>query len=242
MGRLVQLELENFKSYRGQQVIGPFTSFTAVVGPNGAGKSNLMDAISFVLGVRSGHLRSTHLRDLIYRGRAVSPHTEGAIDEAGDQRARRAWVRAIYEDDGGSTIVFQRSISAAGDSEYRINNRAVSLQTYNQTLEAQNILVKAKNFLVFQGDVEAVAAQSPKDLTRLIEQISGSAELQSEYNELERLQEAAAERSTFAYNKKRAVAAEVQSISEQKKELDLYESKHRLRTKLNVQHMLFKLF
>ncbi|KAJ1739879.1 Structural maintenance of chromosomes protein 1 [Coemansia sp. RSA 990] len=242
MGRLVQLELENFKSYRGQQVIGPFSSFTAVVGPNGAGKSNLMDAISFVLGVRSGHLRSSHLKDLVYRGRAVDSNKDDAIDEAGDQRARRAWVRAIYEDDEGSTIIFQRSISAAGDSEYRINNRAVSLQAYNQTLEAQNILVKAKNFLVFQGDVEAVAAQSPKDLTQLIEQISGSAELQSEYNKLEKLQEAAAERSTFAYNKKRAVAAEVQSISEQKKELDLYESKHRLRTKLNVQHMLFKLF
>ncbi|KAJ2349605.1 Structural maintenance of chromosomes protein 1, partial [Coemansia sp. RSA 2618] len=138
--------------------------------------------------------------------------------------------------------MFQRSITAAGDSEYRINNRVVSLHAYNERLESQNILVKAKNFLVFQGDVEAVAAQSPKDLTRLIEQISGSSELQSEYNELEKRQEAAAERSTFAYNKKRAVAAEVQSISDQKKELDLYESKQRLRTKLTVQHMLFKLF
>ncbi|KAJ2495772.1 Structural maintenance of chromosomes protein 1 [Coemansia sp. RSA 1972] len=242
MGRLIQLELENFKSYRGQQVIGPFTSFTAVVGPNGAGKSNLMDAISFVLGVRSAHLRSSQLNDLIYRGRTVESRDGQLTDEAGDQRGRRAWVRAVYEDDNGATITFQRSITAAGDSEYRINGRVVSLHAYNERLESQNILVKAKNFLVFQGDVEAVAAQSPKDLTRLVEQISGSAELQSEYSELEKLQEAAAERSTFAYNKKRAVAAEVQSISDQKKELDLYESKQHLRTKLTVQHMLFKLF
>lgn len=39
MGCLVQLEVDNFKSYKGHQVIGPFSSFTAVVGPTGAGTS-----------------------------------------------------------------------------------------------------------------------------------------------------------------------------------------------------------
>ncbi|KAJ1730448.1 Structural maintenance of chromosomes protein 1 [Coemansia biformis] len=242
MGRLIQLELENFKSYRGHQVIGPFSGFTAVVGPNGAGKSNLMDAISFVLGVRSAHLRSSQLRDLVYRGRAVDAPGEAQMDEAGSQHGRRAWVKAVYEDDRGRTVTFQRSITGAGDSEYRINGRVVTQHTYNQTLEGQNILVKARNFLVFQGDVEAVAAQSPKDLTRLVEQISGSWDLQHEYGALEKRQDAAAEKLTFAYNKKRAIAAEVQSVLEQKKELDLYESKLQMRTKLTVEHMLHRLF
>ncbi|KAI8318948.1 RecF/RecN/SMC protein [Martensiomyces pterosporus] len=242
MGQLIQLEVENFKSYRGHQVIGPFSSFTAVVGPNGAGKSNLMDAISFVLGVRSAHLRSSHMRDLVYRGRTVDTRNGHVIDEAGDQEGRRAWVKAVYEDDGGHTIVFQRTITGAGASEYRINNRLVSQHTYTQALENQNILVKANNFLVFQGDVEAVASQSPKDLTRMVEQISGSWDLHQQYSELEKAQDATAEASTFAYNKKRAVAAEVQTIAEQKKELELYESKLRARTKLTVQLMLYKLF
>lgn len=48
MGRLVRIEVENFKSYAGSQSIGPFKDFTAVIGPNGAGKSNLMDAIRCV--------------------------------------------------------------------------------------------------------------------------------------------------------------------------------------------------
>eukprot|EP01031_Cornospumella_fuschlensis_P000778 gene778-981_t len=56
MGRLLQLELENFKSYAGSQIIGPFRDFTCIIGPNGAGKSNLMDAISFVLGLQSKQL------------------------------------------------------------------------------------------------------------------------------------------------------------------------------------------
>jgi chromosome segregation ATPase len=65
------------------------------------------------------------------------------------------------------------SISASGASEYKINGKPVNAKEYNEALTDHNILVKAKNFLVFQGDVEAVASQSPKDLMRLIEQISG---------------------------------------------------------------------
>ena len=75
-GYLDRLELENFKSYKGLQVIGPFRKFTAIIGPNGAGKemryvlyylyltgkSNLMDAISFVLGEQTRNLRVKSLK------------------------------------------------------------------------------------------------------------------------------------------------------------------------------------
>ena len=37
MGRLRKIELENFKSYQGIQIVGPFDDFTAIIGPNGAG-------------------------------------------------------------------------------------------------------------------------------------------------------------------------------------------------------------
>ena len=33
-GRVMHLEVENFKSYRGHHLIGPFRDFTAIVGPN----------------------------------------------------------------------------------------------------------------------------------------------------------------------------------------------------------------
>lgn len=37
MGKLIRIEVENFKSYKGHQTIGPFHQFTSVIGPNGAG-------------------------------------------------------------------------------------------------------------------------------------------------------------------------------------------------------------
>lgn len=58
MGRLMRIEAENFKSYAGTQIIGPFKDFTAVIGPNGAGKSNLMDAIRFVVQTEEGRERT----------------------------------------------------------------------------------------------------------------------------------------------------------------------------------------
>ena len=75
---LVRIELCDFKSYRGHHVIGPFTPFTSIIGPNGAGKSNLMDAISFVLGVKSAQLRSNQLKDLVYRGRRLEKSSADA--------------------------------------------------------------------------------------------------------------------------------------------------------------------
>lgn len=139
-GKIIRLELENFKSYKGHQIIGPFYDFTAIIGPNGAGKSNLMDAISFVLGVRTGQLRGAQLRDLIY----------AFDDREKQQKGRRAFVMLVYQESDGSEMEFTRSITPAGSSEYRINDRMVNWDEYNETLKKLGILVKARNFLVFQ--------------------------------------------------------------------------------------------
>lgn len=103
---------------RGHQTIGPFHNFTSVIGPNGAGKSNLMDAISFVLGVKSAQLRSSQLKDLVYRGRRLARNGEEQGSEAmqedeeeaeGEGTAKRAWVLAVIKDSEGKEWSFQRT-------------------------------------------------------------------------------------------------------------------------------------
>lgn len=107
---------------------GPFQSFTAVIGPNGAGKSNLMDAISFVLGVRSATLRSAALKDLIYRsGKTKQKKGKGKQGEEEESEEdddsesegegegektdgeRTAWVMAVYIDKESKEWKFRRS-------------------------------------------------------------------------------------------------------------------------------------
>ncbi len=182
MGKLRLLELENFKSYAGKTSVGPFDDFTCVIGPNGAGKSNLMDAISFVLGVQSRHLRSSTLKELLYR------------KDADAIPSRRASVKLIYEvsegelenESAGSDVTFMRQISATGVSTYRLNDKDVTFEAYEKQLQKIGVLVRARNFLVFQGDVESIASKNPREITKLLEQISGSDALVSQFEELER--------------------------------------------------------
>ncbi len=72
-----------------------------------------MDAISFVLGVKSAQLRSTQLKDLVYRGRKAAQVEEDSMDvdetqETQDTDARTSWVMAVYEDDKGKEWKFRR--------------------------------------------------------------------------------------------------------------------------------------
>lgn len=264
MGKLIRLELFNFKSYKGHHTLLFGDSyFTSIIGPNGSGKSNSMDAISFVLGIKSSHLRSTHLKDLVYRGRvlktskinddgsaeqpATNGHTNGHVNGDDNDKPNRsdpktAWVMAVYEDDAGDEQRWKRSITSQGSSEYRINDHVVAAQDYNNALEAENILMKARNFLVFQGDVEAIAAQSPQDLTRLIEQISGSLEFKAAYEKLQSEADQAAENSNFQLQRRRGINSEIKQYQEQKREAENFQHKTEERDAAIVTHILWKLY
>jgi AAA15 family ATPase/GTPase len=115
---LRRLELCDFKSYRGEQVIDFGThQFACIIGPNGSGKSNLMDAISFVLGVKSSQLRSTMLKDLIYRGRkaAAGPEdddegeaTVGPSNPKGKSKEKRMVTKGKSRGKGNKTTLGKR--------------------------------------------------------------------------------------------------------------------------------------
>lgn len=277
-----------------------------------------MDAISFVLGVKSNQLRSNVLKDLIYRGREAAQGQEENLNGDGDENggdttakkpkktkkkdtkqtklgkrkqreddpdasdeeeemedddedeeeeddseeedeseeeegpagatrtgendAKTAWVMAVYEDAEAKEFKYKRSINSKGSSTYSLNGRAVTHTTYNQSLEKHNILVKAKNFLVFQGDVEAVAQQNPKELSKLIDQISGSLDYAEEYNTAKATQERITEMATLNYSKKRGITSEARHYREQKEEVTRWETLKEEREDLIVQHTLWRLF
>ncbi|PKA58748.1 Structural maintenance of chromosomes protein 1 [Apostasia shenzhenica] len=230
-GKILRMEMENFKSYKGRQVIGPFYDFTAIIGPNGAGKSNLMDAISFVLGVRSTHLRGAHLRDLIY----------ACDDRDKEQKGRRAFVQLVYQMGNGSELQFTRTITGAGGSEYRIDQRVVSWDEYNARLKSLGILVKARNFLVFQGDVESIASKNPKELTALLEQISGSDEFKKDYEDLEEQKARAEEKSALVYQEKRTIVLERKQKKAQKEEAEKHMRLQDQLKSLKLEHFLWQL-
>lgn len=231
VGRIDRIELENFKSYGGRQTIGPFGDFSAVIGPNGSGKSNLMDAISFVVGLQSKELRGKQLRDLVYRGSS----------DAGDEE-RSAFVALIYTNDGHETV-FKRSISVQGTGEYRVDGKAIKQESYCRRLQALGINTKAHTgFLVFQGYVSELAAKSPHELTALFEQISGSDDLKETYERLEREKRRAEEEQIYSYQKKKGLAQERNNMRKQKEEAERYVGLLEQRRELEQRLYLLRLF
>ncbi|XP_041035529.1 structural maintenance of chromosomes protein 1A [Carcharodon carcharias] len=229
MGFLRLIEIENFKSYKGRQIIGPFKKFTAIIGPNGSGKSNLMDAISFVLAEKTSNLRVKTLKDLIH----------GA--PVGKPAANRALVSMVYAEDSGDDKVFTRVIVGAS-SEYRINNKVVPLQDYSEQLEKLGILIKARNFLVFQGAVESIAMKNPKERTALFEEISRSGELAQEYDKRKKEMVKAEEDTQFNYHRKKNIAAERKEAKQEKEEAERYQRLKDELARAQVQLQLFKLY
>ena len=77
-----------------------------------------MDAISFVLGVKSAQLRSSQLKDLVYRDRSTNGQDGAEIEEEngeGDEEyenennPRKGFVTAFYETKVGQEIRFSRT-------------------------------------------------------------------------------------------------------------------------------------
>jgi structural maintenance of chromosome 1 len=288
------LELENFKSYGGLQKIGPFQSFTSIIGPNGSGKSNCMDALSFVLGVQSRDLRSSQMKDLIFR----PPTTTGKTTSRNNNNNKLTASAAIYFEDDGShdqddddddirdgdgdddsnnegsndesdassdpsdhkrsrnykartrrtrsklssrsnavvtttTTKFQRTIHPNGTGDYRLNNKVVSYKEYEDKLASIGVLVKARNFLVFQGDVESLARKSPTEFVELLEQISQSAELKGPFETALLAKEEAEAASLFSYNKQKGMKGERRLLKEQKEEAERFDQ-----LLANRQHLL----
>jgi len=208
-----------------------------VIGPNGAGKSNVLDATAFVLGVRTAQLRGANLGDLVYANTDAPAGGRGRAEGAGgDASTRRASVALVFEAADGTVTRFSRHIApAAGGattadgapaytSAYRLNDRGVTWDAYDAQLKAYGILVKARNFLVFQGDIESVASMSPAGLTEMFEHVSGSGALKAAYEEAEAKKAAAEAAAAAAFSKKRATAAERKARKDQKDEAEKFMS------------------
>lgn len=163
-------------------------------------------------------------------------------DREKEQKGRRAFVRLVYQMGNGSELQFTRTITSSGGSEYRIDGKVVTWDEYKARLKSLGILVNARNFLVFQGDVESIASKNPKELTALLELISGSEELKRDYEQLEAEKAVAEEKSALAYQKKRTVVSERKQKKEQKEEAEKHIRLQDRLKKLKEDYYLWQLY
>lgn len=160
---ILNVEVNNFKSYEGKASIGPFhKSFTSIIGPNGSGKSNLIDSLLFVFGFRASKIRSTKVANLIHSSAhhratscTVTIHFQRIIDQ-GD----------CYQVVPDSNFEISRTAYKNGSSNYAIDGRAASKQEVEARLREADIDIEHNRFLILQGEVEQIAMMKPVKQTK----------------------------------------------------------------------------
>ncbi|KAM9578353.1 structural maintenance of chromosomes protein 1B [Guaruba guarouba] len=229
MGYLKLLVMKDFKSWRGQQVIGPFMKFNCIIGPNGSGKSNIMDAVSFVMCEKISNLRVKSIRELIHGAHVGKPVSSTAS------------VKMVYCEENGEEKTFSRVIRG-NCSEFLFNNKSISRSAYISELEKIGILVKARNCLIFQGTVESIAMKKPRERTQLFEQISNSWEYAEDYEQKKKKMQQAEEDAQFNYNKKKSIAAERKQAKIEKEEAEHYQALIKELDEEKIELQLFRLY
>ena len=187
---LKEIILENFKSFGNKTRIPFLPGFTAITGPNGSGKSNIIDAILFVLGVRSPKMiRALKLTDLIYKGSKNANYCKVSL--VFDNSLRKL---PIERDE----IILTRKIKFSPlqnnpmnyYSYFYINGKAASLNEFIELLSSANI---SPHCIVQQGDVTAIAEMGDVQRRKIIDEMAGISDFdkeiekaQKERNEVER--------------------------------------------------------
>ncbi|KAI3354218.1 hypothetical protein L3Q82_018758 [Scortum barcoo] len=158
---ITHLVNRNFKSYAGEQILGPFHKrFSCIIGPNGSGKSNVIDSMLFVFGYRAQKIRSKKLSVLIHssdkhkdvQSCTVEVHFQKIIDKEGDD----------YEVIPNSKFYVSRTANKDNSSAYHINGKKATFKEVGALLRSHGIDLDHNRFLILQGEVEQIAMMKPK--------------------------------------------------------------------------------
>ncbi len=177
---LKEVQMENFKSVKGQVNVRLNSGFTGITGPNGSGKSNITDAILFVIGPKSSKaIRAGNLLDLIWNGgEHGKPADKCRVTLVFDNTDR---TMPIGYDEVHLTRVIKRSKeNKQGYSSYfYINGNKSTLKEFEELLSYAGISSSGYN-IVQQGDVTGIVKMGAVERRRILENIAGISQLDAE--------------------------------------------------------------
>lgn len=182
MPYIKKIELKGFKSFGPQTVkVNLDKGFTAITGPNGSGKTNIMDALLFSLGeLSTKRLRAENSAKLIFHG----------SEKAGQDKAKMAKVVVQFDNTDGTmpvdttTVTISREVFRNGQSVYRLNGRRMSRTHITETLSMAAISSISNN-IIPQGTITRLTDLTAVERRKIIEDLIGIAQYDSEKTEAE---------------------------------------------------------
>jgi chromosome segregation protein len=188
--RLLNLELNGFKSFSKKTTLEFKNPIVAIVGPNGSGKSNVVEAFRFVLGEQSmKSMRGRAGADLIFKGSKSLPKgTKASATIFFDNKDR---VFKLTNEAGENVdinydvVSISREVYTDGLNKYILNGSDVRLKDINALLASLNI-GSSGHHIISQGEADRVLNASSRERREMVEDALGLKVYQYKIKESER--------------------------------------------------------
>ena len=175
--KLKKIRMVGFKSFADETVIDTGDGITAVVGPNGCGKSNILDAVRWVLGEKSGKaLRGKSMEDVIFLGSEYR------------KQSGMAEVEMVFDNRDRSLAIDMPEVSVARriylntGSEYLLNGRRTTRRDIEKIFMDTGI-GKSAYSIMEQGRMSEILRAAPEDRRALFDEAAGVSRFKSERKE-----------------------------------------------------------
>ena len=164
--KLKHVRLAGFKSFADAETLVFPGAITGIVGPNGCGKSNVVDAIRWVMGETSRHIRAATLDDVVFNGAAAR------------KPAGLATVEVVFDNSDGSVggqyaayaeISVRRTVNSDRESRYYLNGSPCRRRDV-KTLMRGTGLAGNSYAIMEQGMVSRLIEAHPEEVRGYIEE------------------------------------------------------------------------
>ena len=179
--RLTNIKISGFKSFVDKTEISLSAKRTGIIGPNGCGKSNIIDAVKWVLGETSKHIRGDSIDDVIFNGTDTRKPNDYANVELlfSNTENRIGGQYAQYDE-----ISVKREVTRDGASKYFLNNSHCRRRDILDIFMGTGLGPKSYA-IINQGTASRLIESKPEEFRVYLEEVAGISKYRERKRETE---------------------------------------------------------
>jgi len=179
--RLTSIKMAGFKSFVDPTTLDFPTSMVGIVGPNGCGKSNIIDAVRWVMGESSKHIRGDTMEDVIFNGSSTrKPISQASIELVFDNSDGK--LGGEYS--SFAEIAVRRQASRDGQSKYYLNGTKCRRKDIVQLFLGTGLGPRSYA-IIEQGMISRLIDAKPEELRIYLEEAAGISKYKERRRETE---------------------------------------------------------
>jgi chromosome segregation protein len=179
--RLTSIKMAGFKSFVDPTTLDFPNSMVGIVGPNGCGKSNIIDAVRWVMGESSKHIRGDTMDDVIFNGSSTrKPISQASIELVFDNSDGK--LGGEYS--SFAEIAVRRQATRDGTSKYFLNGTKCRRKDIVQLFLGTGLGPKSYA-IIEQGMISRLIDAKPEELRVYLEEAAGISKYKERRRETE---------------------------------------------------------